>query len=69
MSEIGRSKFIVVQWLPEKSPYGHAMRVIRSNHERFSDGTRFDFGFLEIASEEGFTITVLPDEQEKWVAP
>jgi hypothetical protein len=55
-------KYIVVQWLPEnkKWGYGKAMRVIKSNHPRFQDGTRFDFGFLEIASCEGYVITVLP---------
>ena len=58
-------RFIVVQWVPEQSIYGHAMRVIRSNHKRFSDGKRFDFGFMEIASDEGYTITVLPKEKPK----
>lgn len=58
-------KFIVVQWIPESSNYGQAMRVIRSNHKRFIDGTRFDFGFLEIATDEGYTITVLPREKPK----
>lgn len=36
------------------------MRVLKSNHPRFSDGTRFDFGFLEIASGEGYVIEILP---------
>ena len=50
--------------------YGKAMRVICSNHPRFEDGTRFDFGFLEIASDQGYTITVLPSAEtldiKKW---
>lgn len=55
-------KFIVVQWQPEKSNYKKAMIVICSNHLRFSANTRFDFGFLEIASCEGYAITVLPSK-------
>lgn len=37
-----------------------SMKVITSNHPRFIEGTRFDFGFLEIASTEGYTIEILP---------
>jgi len=62
-------KYIVVQWLKEKSPYKKCMRVIKSNHPRFSDGTRFDYGFLDIASCEGYAITVLPSKEtidKKW---
>ena len=62
-------KYIVVQWLPEKSPYKKAMRVMCSNHPRFSIDTRFDFGFLDIASCEGYTIVVLPSKEtldSKW---
>lgn len=55
-------KYIVVQWKPEDSIYGKAMIVICSNHPRFSNSTRFDYGFLEIASCEGYAITVLPSE-------
>ena len=36
------------------------MRVIESDHPRFSIGTRFDYGFLGIASSEGYTIVILP---------
>ncbi len=56
-------KYITVQWQLEKSPYKKAMRVICSSHPRFSEGTRFDFGFLSISSYEGYTITVLPSEE------
>ena len=55
-------KFIVVQNLFDGDVYKTAMKVIRSNHPRFSDGTRFDYGFMEIAGKEGYTITVLPSE-------
>ena len=58
-------KYITVQWQPEDIEYGYgkAMRVMCSNHPRFSNGTRFDFGFLNIASCEGYTITVLPSKE------
>lgn len=57
---------IIVKWYacsPEKIKmfgYEKEMMVIESNHERFVKGTRFDFGFLQIASEEGYIIEVLP---------
>jgi len=55
-------KYITVQWQPEDQRwgYGKAMRVICSNHPRFTDGSRFDYGFMGIASGEGYTIAVLP---------
>lgn len=40
--------------------YHKEMRVVYSDHERFKKGTRFDFGFLSIASDEGFIIEILP---------
>lgn len=54
-------KKIVVQWVKEEDfGYGMAMRVIESTHERFSVGTRFDFGFFKIATEQGYTIISYP---------
>lgn len=54
-------KVIVVKWVPEpRSGYGIAMRVIKSDHPRFLKGTRFDFGFIIIATEEGYTVISLP---------
>ena len=44
--------------------YGKAMRVIESDHKRFSNGTRFDFGFFDIATDEGYTIISLPMDKE-----
>ena len=40
--------------------YQKEMRVGYSDHERFTKGTRFDFGFLSIASGEGYIIEILP---------
>lgn len=59
-------KTIVVKWVKEEEwsialgGYGKAMRVIESDHERFRKGTRFDFGFFNIATDEGYTIISLP---------
>ena len=53
-------KTIVVKWMEEEGPYGTAMRVIESDHKRFSKGTRFDFGFFKVATNEGYTIISLP---------
>lgn len=60
-------KYIVVQWkYDDREPkiYDHsAMRVVCSNHPRFKDGTRFDYGFMGIASDEGYVVTVLPSAE------
>jgi hypothetical protein len=56
-------KTIVVKWIEEKGIDGQAMKVIESDHERFSKGTRFDFGFFTIATEEGYTIISLPKDK------
>lgn len=53
-------KNIVVIWVPEEGGYEFAMRVIASTHPRFSVGTRFDYGFFNIATREGYTITSYP---------
>jgi len=54
-------KNIVVKWVPEKDfGYGKAMRVIESDHPRFVKGSRFDFGFFGIATDEGYTIISIP---------
>jgi len=54
-------KTIIVKWIPEdKFGYTKAMRVIESDHKRFVDGSRFDFGFFGIATDEGYTIISLP---------
>lgn len=54
-------KTIVVKWVPEiEFGYGMAMRVIESDHPRFVVGSRFDFGFFSIATQEGYTIVSLP---------
>ena len=57
-------KNIIVKWVPEeKFGYEKAMRVIASDHERFVIGSRFDYGFFSIATDEGYTIISLPMDQ------
>ena len=59
-------KSIVVKWVKEEEyGYGKAMRVIESSHERFVKGSRFDFGFSSIATDEGYTIISLPMDETK----
>lgn len=54
-------KLIVVKWVPETGlGYDKAMRVVESNHPRFIVGSRFDFGFFKIATNEGYVIASLP---------
>ena len=54
-------KTIVVQWVKEDQfGYGKAMRVVASEHPRFTVGHRFDFGFMEIVTDEGYTVISLP---------
>jgi hypothetical protein len=56
-----QKKIIIVKWVAEKnSSYGIVMHVIKSNHERFRNGIRFDYKFLTIAAKEGYTIISLP---------
>jgi len=57
-------KTIIIKWIPEEEwGYGKAMRVIESDHPRFMKGTRFDFGFFGIATDEGYTIISLPMDE------
>jgi len=34
--------------------------VIESDHPRFTKGTRLDWGFAEIAVENGYILTIIP---------
>jgi hypothetical protein len=53
-------KLIIVNWIDENSFYKQSMIVTQSNHPRFKVGTRFDFGFFKIATDEGYTIISTP---------
>lgn len=53
---------IVVKWVTTENDtlYDQEMRIIYSDHERFIAGSRFDFGFLQIANREGYIIEIYP---------
>jgi len=54
-------KKIIVKWVKvENDIYDKEMRVVYSDHDRFVVDCRFDFGFLKIASNEGYVIEILP---------
>ena len=56
-------KTIIVRWVEEKGGFtidDKAMKVMESDHPRFTKGTRFDFGFFKIATKEGYTIVSHP---------
>jgi len=36
--------------------------VVESDHPRFTAGTKFDFGFVDVALEDGWTVTIEPHE-------
>ena len=61
MKVIVDEKYIVVAWVGD-SPYGdsHTMVVVKSDHPRFTVGQRFDFGFFNVATQEGYTICSIP---------
>jgi len=51
---------IVVQWIFDRNiQYGKEMRVVESDHPRFRPGNRFDYGFFDIATSEGYSIISL----------
>lgn len=58
-------KTIVVQWVKCTGQYSSEMRVIASCHKRFVVGSRFDFGFFQIATRAGYTIVSLPIKKNK----
>ena len=64
------NKFIMAMNQPETGPYKSCARVIASNHPRFIPGYRFDFGFLHIALDEGYTVVYIgnqtPSLEARW---
>lgn len=64
------NKFIVAMNRPENGPYKSCPYVIESNHPRFVADSRFDFGFLQIALAEGYSIlfvgNTIPSEAKRW---
>lgn len=60
-------KTIIVKWFPEEEEWGYdkEMKIIESDHPRFIKGSRFDFGFFSIATDDGYTIISLPMDEQK----
>ena len=57
-------KVIIVKWVKEEEwGYGKAMQVIESSHQRFTVGSRFDWGFFSIVTDEGYTVISIPMEE------
>lgn len=64
-------KQITVQWQPARangfySP-GPWMKVVESNHPNYKVGSGFDFGFFNLATEQGYTIVSLPVAKKETV--
>lgn len=60
------AKYIVAQMVQDHvEPYasrGNLIpRVIKSNHPKYSVGTRLDYGFLITALNEGYAVAILPE--------
>lgn len=54
-------KFIITEMQPEGDGRAGIPVVIMSTHLRFVPGYRFDYGFLQIALREGYSVTILND--------
>lgn len=62
-------KIIIAQMVKDNvRPYrdegGIIPNVIYSNHPRFQPGCRFDYGFLQLALDEGYNILLLQKDEE-----
>ena len=57
-------KTIVFKWMTDGFGTGDEMRVIESTHPWFVKGSRFDYGFFNIATGQGYTIISLPQEAQ-----
>ena len=66
---MGTEKVIVAQyeadWVPPYSTLeGGIPVVIASTHPKYYPGVRFDWGFLQVAVAQGYTIVILPTGKE-----
>lgn len=57
-------KKIIVEWVPG-AQCGIIMKVIESDHPEYVKGFRFDFGYFNVATREGYTIISLPMKQKE----
>jgi hypothetical protein len=66
MGGLQNKKTIIVKWVkadPSKSGHDKEMRIVESNHRKYYNGWRFDYGKCEMVAEEGYTVTILPMEE------
>lgn len=56
-----KMKKIIAIWVEcnPKTGYKYELRVVASDHYRFTKGTRFDFGFLQVANSEGYIVEIM----------
>jgi hypothetical protein len=61
-TKLQNKKTITLQWMasPHSSIYDYDMIVTKSNHPKFVVGYRFDFGYFNIATKEGYKIISIP---------
>lgn len=62
---MGMEKIIIVRmvkdWIkPYSDMNGVIPKVLISTHPRFVRGTRFDYGYLEVALRDGYMVLILP---------
>jgi hypothetical protein len=57
-----KKKEITVQWVLNDPDdlYPMEMEVVKSTHPTYKVGSRFDFGFFQIATDAGYKIISLP---------
>ncbi len=58
-------KTIIIEWVKndDKEFYAYDMKVIKSDHLKYKKGSRFDFGYFQLATIEGYTIISLPPKK------
>lgn len=58
-----QKRVIVAEYGPDSPASGYDVEhripwVVCSTHERFVEGTRFDYGFLQIALRDGYEVLI-----------
>ncbi len=61
------AKVIVAKMLPDTVPMynGSCIPVVMaSTHSQFPVGARFDWGFVQVALDEGYSLLILPQDKK-----
>jgi len=62
---VSKKRFIKAEMRPDtvrpysEGPYPHIPYVVKSNHPRFTVGTRLDWGFVSCALEDGYSVQII----------